>query len=174
MKGRIRMVVWAIMIFVFGGLALYIDSKLFPNIFSSWIIHLSSFIVGVPIMFFVLRVSKVTGRTLARYGRQGEVECLETNVLVTQGPYQYMRHPMHFGLLFMPLAWGFLLGSPSFLLFFAPLEMIFILLMVKIVEEPEATRKFGQSYEQFCKSRPWFCLRPECIRSLLFLPQELK
>ncbi len=174
MKGKARMIVWFIMIFVFGAVALYIDSKLFADIFKSIIFHISSFIIGVPILLIVMRISKVTGRTLARYGREGEVERLETNKLVTQGPYQYMRHPMHFGLLFMPIAWGFIIGSPSFLLFFAPAEIIFILLMIKIVEEPEARKKFGQEYEQFCKTRPWFCLKPECIKSLIFLPDELK
>ena len=174
MKGKIRMIVWVIMIFGLGAVALYIDSRLFNEIFSSWIFHLASFIIGMPILLFTLRVSKVTGWTLARYGREGQIERFETNKLVTQGPYQYMRHPMHFGLLFMPLAWGFLLGSPTFLLLFAPLEIIFILVMIKVVEEPEAKKKFGQEYEQFCKDRPWFCIKPECIKALLFLPEELE
>ncbi len=174
MKGKIRMIVWFIMIFLLGGVALYLDSKLFKDLFRSWIFHIASFVIGMPILLVVLRISKVTGRILARYGREGDIGRLETNKLVTQGPYQYMRHPMHLGLLFMPLAWGFLLGSPSFLIFFAPVEIIFILLMIKIVEEPEAKKKFGQEYEQFCKDRPWFCIKPECIKTLLFLPEELQ
>ncbi len=164
-KGRI--IAWFIMIFVASGIAIALDSVLFPGLLKSLKFHLITLPAGILLMWFVITVSKNTGRTLAKYGRQGDLPRLETNVLVDKGPYAYMRHPMHFGLLFLPVAWGLLIGSPSFLLIIAPLEIIFILLMIKLVEEPEALEKFGDQYVKYMQNRPWFCIKPACIRELL-------
>jgi protein-S-isoprenylcysteine O-methyltransferase Ste14 len=164
-KGRI--VAWFVMIVVATAVALFIDFRIFPNAITSLKFHLLTFPFGVLLMWFVMTVSKNTGRTLAKYGRKGDIPRLETNVLVDKGPYALMRHPMHFGLLFMPLSWGLLIGSPTFIVIIAPLEMLFILLMIKLVEEPEALRKFGDQYREYMKDRPWFCIRIECIKELL-------
>ncbi len=167
MSGKGRFWVWFVMIFVFGALSLYLDSKYFPELFSSFWFHLITFIPGVVLMWFVMRVSRTTGRTLAKYGREGDIPRFETNRLVDKGPYAYMRHPMHLGLLFAPVAWGLILGSPFFMLVFAPLEVFFILLMIQLIEEPEARKKFGEEYDEYIKDKPWFCLKPECLKELL-------
>ncbi len=164
-KGRI--IAWFVMIVVASAVAIFIDLRYFRELFLLPKFHIITFIPGALLLWFVMTVSKNTGRTLAKYGRQGDIPRLETNVLVDKGPYAYMRHPMHFGLLFAPLAWGLLLGSPTFIFIIVPLEMIFILIMIKLVEEPEALKKFGDQYREYMKNRPWFCIRPECIKSLL-------
>jgi protein-S-isoprenylcysteine O-methyltransferase Ste14 len=167
MSSKGRIIAWFFMIVVATAIAIVFDLKLFPQTFKSLTFHLATLIPGLLLLWFVMTVSKNTGRTLAKYGRKGDIPRLETNVLVDKGPYGLMRHPMHFGLLFMPLAWGLTIGSPTFILIFAPLEMIFILVMIKLVEEPEALKKFGDTYREYMKSRPWFCIKPRCLRELL-------
>jgi len=78
-----------------------------------------------------------------------------------------MRHPMHFGLLFFPWSLALILGSPAFIAIVAPLEMLFMIVMIKLVEEPEALRKFGQAYQEYRARVPMFNLRPPCLRQLL-------
>ena len=77
----------------------------------------------------MMKISKNTGRILAKYGRKGKLERLQTNVLVNQGVYKYMRHPMHLGLFLFPIGVAFLIASPSFILMIAPIEIIFMLFM---------------------------------------------
>ena len=88
-------------------------------------------------------------------------------VLVTDGLYALMRHPMHLGLLFFPLSVALLVGSPSFILIIAPLEMLLMVVMIKTLEEPEAIAKFGDAYREYRENVPMFCVRIACIRALL-------
>ncbi len=167
MKAVARMVIWVIMLA--GGTAAgwFLDQKWFPAAYHSLWFHLISFMAGMVLLKWVMRVSRNTGRTLAKYGRKGNIPRMETNVLVTRGVYRYMRHPMHLGLLFFPLAVALLAGSPSFILVIAPAEILFMLLMIKMVEEPEALRKFGAAYRRYRQQTPGFCFRKECLKALL-------
>ncbi len=167
------MLVWLVMLVggVWGGFLL--DARLFPHLYGNLWVHLTSFFIGLVLLRLVMAVSRNTGRTLAKYGREGDLPRMETNRLVTEGVYRYMRHPMHLGLLLFPFAFAFLAGSPSFVLMIAPLEVIFMLLMIKWVEEPEAIRKFGDTYLDYMKSTPWFCLKKKCLK-MLFQKVEKK
>jgi len=98
---------------------------------------------------------------------KGKLKRMQTNVLVKQGIYKYMRHPMHLGLLLLPPGMAFLIGSPSFILIIAPIEIIFMLIMIKLVEEPEAINKFGEEYLNYKKQVPWFCFKIKCLKELL-------
>ncbi len=163
---RQRIVVWLILLA--GGLvlSLLLDVWLFPSWFRSPFFHLSTFFPGALLMYGVLRVSRNTGQWLAREGRVGDLPRMETNRLVTTGPYTCMRHPMHFGLLFFPMSIALLAGSPTFIIIVAPVEAIFILLMLKIYEEPEAIEKFGEAYILYRQNVPMFNFSPGCLRQL--------
>jgi protein-S-isoprenylcysteine O-methyltransferase Ste14 len=78
-----------------------------------------------------------------------------------------MRHPMHLGLFLFPVSVAFLVGSPSFILIISPLEILFMLIMIKLVEEPEAFSKFGNEYLEYKKQTPMFCFKMTCLRELL-------
>ena len=67
-----------------------------------------------------------------------------------------------------------ILGSPSFIFLIAPLEMLIIVILIKLVEEREALAKFSDDYRAYMKSTPMFSLRPDCIRKMLGepLPKE--
>jgi len=153
---------------IFGGTAVsyFLDSILFDKFQNSSIFNIISFLLGLILMWAIIKVSKNTGRTLAKYGRKGNIKRMETNVLATEGIYKYMRHPMHLGLLFVPLAIALLLGSLSFILIIAPVEILIMLIMIKFVEEPEAKNKFGKQYSNYMKQVPWFCFSIECLKFL--------
>ena len=154
---------------IFGGsiFGYYLDYLIFENIHQNIILHIVSLLIGVFLLFLVMKISKNTGRTLAKYGRKGKLKRMQTNILTKQGVYKYMRHPMHLGLLFLPLAVAFLIGSPSFILIIAPIEIIFMLIMIKFVEEPDAIRKFGDEYLEYKNQVPWFCFKIKCLKKLL-------
>ncbi len=169
----LRITMWVIMIF--GGIAggYYLDNILFPGIHSCILFHVISFLFGVGTMMLVLKISKNTGRTLAKYGRQGDMERMETNLLVREGAYKFMRHPMHLGLMLFPLSFAFLVGSPSFILIIVPAEIVLMLILIKTVEEKGAIKKFGKDYIDYMEQVPGFCFRPECLKELLKdIPEE--
>ena len=151
-----------------GGaiIGLCLDSYLFYEWLISPIFHGFSFIVGIYLLKLVVNCSRNTGRLLARLGREGDLPRMETNKLVMEGYYACMRHPMHFGLLFLPWALAFLIGSLSFVLIIAPLEILFMIIMIKLIEEPEAIKKFGNEYIQYQQQVPMFSFKPECLRAL--------
>jgi len=163
----IRILIWIIMIFGGGIFGYYFDSLIFENFYNNIIFHVISFVIGIFLLFCVMKISKNTGRTLAKYGRKGKLKRMQTNVLVKQGIYKYMRHPMHLGLFLFPFGIAFLIGSPSFILFIAPVEILIMMIMIKSIEEPEAIIKFGDNYINYKKQVPWFCFNIKCLKELL-------
>ncbi len=166
MGPRARFAFWAALLLGGAALALALDLRLFPSLLLNPLWHLASLLAGLGLLTLVRRAAAVTGRTLARHGRQGNLPRFETNRLVRKGPYACMRHPMHLALSFLPLAFGLILGSPSFVLLVWPLEVLLLWLFIRRVEEPEALRKFGEAYRRYMREVPAFNLRPDCLRRL--------
>jgi len=167
-SNKMRMVTWIIMLAGGAALSFWMDRVFFRSWMFDLYEHFFSLAAGIVLSRFVIIVSRNTGRALARLGREGDdVPKMETNRLANKGVYGCMRHPMHFGLLFFPWAVALLFGSPSFILIIAPAEMIFMLIMIELVEEPEAIRKFGDAYRAYQRQVPMFNLRPSCLRRLL-------
>jgi len=162
-----RLLIWIIMIFGGGALGVLLDLRYCKSLFLNPWFHVASFVIGLFIFLLVIRASQNTGRWLHKMGREGNLPRLETNKLVTSGIYARMRHPMHLGLMLAPPAFAFLLGSVSFIILIAPLEIIFIIVMIKLFEEPEAIRKFGQDYINYKNQVPMFSLRWVCLKELL-------
>ncbi len=162
-----RFLIW--FVFLFGGAALgiWLDLRWFPELFRSPAFHLATLVPGGFLLWGMMRISRNTGRYLARKGREGEIPRLETNRLVTDGIYGCMRHPMHLGLMLFPWSFAFLTGSVSFLILIAPAETLLILLLIKTVEEPGARKKFGKAYDEYMKKVPMFSLKKECLSQLL-------
>jgi len=170
LSSKLRILIWFVMLIGGGILGFYLDSILFTYFSSNLIFHVITFLLGISLLSLVLLISKNTGRTLAKFGRKGEIKRMETNVLVTEGIYQYMRHPMHLGLLFFPMSFALILGSLSFILIIAPIEALFMLIMIKFVEEPEVIKKFGDDYLEYKKNVPFFCIKIKCLKKLLNFP----
>ena len=153
---------------VFGGasLSIYLDNIYLNNLFYNLTFHIITFILGFILLRLVIKASKNTGRYLKENGRKGNIPRLQTNKLVTDGLYGCMRHPMHFGLMFFFLAFALLIGSPVFIFIVAPAEMIFMIIMIKIFEEKEATKKFGKDYTNYKNKVPFFSTKKECLKML--------
>ncbi len=164
----IRVLLW---IFILAGgvyFGFYFDFIYFKKIVINPIFHLFTFLIGAFLMKLSFHAAKVGGRELKKYGREGDIPRLETNKLVTSGIFSCFRHPMLFGLSFIPLALALMVGSPTFILFISPLEMVFILIMVLIFEEMECYKKFGKDYDLYKKNTPIFSKDIKCYKKLFF------
>ena len=72
---------------------------------------------------------------------------------VPHGPYRIVRNPMYIGGVSMLLGWGFYLTSIS-MIFYAVVAFLLIHTFVVFAEEPGLRKRFGQEYEDYCKSVP--------------------
>jgi len=171
-SNSVRVLIW--LIFLVGGLmvGVTLDLTLWPKLWRSLPWHVVSALLGLGLLRLVVQISRVTGRWLARCGRQGNLPRMQTNRLVASGPYACMRHPMHLGLMLFPLAVALLVGSAAFALIVAPIEALLIVAMVFLFEEREARQKFGAEYAAYASRVPAFNLSPECLRRLLVEPPE--
>ena len=162
---RMRWFVW--FLFIVGGivLSLWTDKVLKLYGFS---LHFELVVglIGALFIVFSFVVARNTGKTLAKYGKEGSVEKFDTNKFVDKGAYSCMRHPMHFGLMFFPFGIAFLMGSFSYTIIYAPLTSLLIVIMVFTIEEKEAIEKFGSVYLEYKKRVPAFNLSPGCIKKL--------
>ena len=161
----VRLLLWFLMIA--GGTVYALIKDWDIPIFSSITFHIACMIFGVAILKLAFNAAGNGGRELTK-GRVGNIPRMETNRLVTTGLFSCMRHPMLFGLTLLPLGWGFLLGSPVFIVFIAPLEMFFIIVMVILFEEMEVKRKFGKAYENYRQEVPMVSFQWKCLRWLFF------
>ena len=73
--------------------------------------------------------------------------------VVAVGPYRFVRNPMYIGGLALLAAFALYLRSPSVLVF-AGVWIVFVHLGVVYLEEPDLRRKFGASYEEYCRTVP--------------------
>ena len=75
--------------------------------------------------------------------------------LIVRGSYRFVRNPMYAGYLLILFGEIFLFKSSGLLLYFLALFASFHTFVV-FIEEPMLKHKFGESYEQYCKSvRRW-------------------
>ena len=73
--------------------------------------------------------------------------------LIVRGSYRFVRNPMYVGFYLLLLGQAILFKSFGFLLYLVVLFLLFHLLVV-FVEEQMLKQKFGELYEQYCKSVP--------------------
>ena len=163
-----RVMLWILILVGGVYLGFHYDFIYFSALVKNPFFHLATFIIGIFLMKLSFHAAKVGGRELKKYGREGDIPRLETNKLVTSGIFSCFRHPMLFGLSFIPLSLALIVGSPTFILFIAPLEMVFILIMVLVFEEMECYKKFGDDYEIYKKKTPIFSKDIKCYK-ILFL-----
>ena len=76
--------------------------------------------------------------------------------LVTLGPYAWSRNPMLTGVFAVLFGIGFLLHSVSMVFVWTPVFVIFNVLELKLIEEPELERRFGESYIEYKRRVPMF------------------
>jgi protein-S-isoprenylcysteine O-methyltransferase Ste14 len=79
--------------------------------------------------------------------------------LITTGLYAYVRNPMIIGGIFILEAVGFLLGSLSVIIVFAPLPVLLYVLYIVTIEERELEMRFGEEYREYKRRVPRFIPR---------------
>ena len=162
----VRILIWLLLLIGGAGLSIHFDRITFPGLWHSPLFHLLTLPAGLLLLTLAFRAAAAGGRELARQGRDGDLPRLETNRLVTTGIYRCTRHPMLFGLTLLPMSLALLLGSPTFIFIVAPLEALFILLMILTLEEKEAIAKFGDAYRQYRRNTPLVPRNAECWKAL--------
>jgi len=163
----IRLSLWVVMLLGGGWYGLMKDQE--SDMLLSPGIHLFWVLLGAGVILLAFRAAANGGKELKKGRTQKRTPRLETDTLVTTGIYRCMRHPMLFGLTLLPLGWGLILASPTFVYFIAPVEMLFIIAMVTIFEEWEARQKFPQAYEAYAKEVPMVSFKRACL-VMLFAP----
>jgi protein-S-isoprenylcysteine O-methyltransferase Ste14 len=74
----------------------------------------------------------------------------KTHNLVVTGPYKYTRNPMLFGACVYYYAVAVFLNS-VIAVAAVVLFMTFMLILVKLTEEPRLLKEFGKDYEEYCQ-----------------------
>jgi len=83
--------------------------------------------------------------------------------LVTAGPYTWSRNPMLTGVFTFLFGIGFLLHSVSMVFVLTPVFVLFNILELKLIEEPELERRFGESYIEYRQRVPMFFPKVPCV-----------
>lgn len=78
-----------------------------------------------------------------------------TDLIVT-GLYRWMRNPMLAGVFTALAGLGLLLSSSGMVLVTIPAYILLHVLELKLVEEPELERRFGDSYSEYRRQVPMF------------------
>jgi len=78
----------------------------------------------------------------------------ETTVLVMQGAFRYIRHPLYSSLLF--LGWGIFFKDPSFIGSILVLAASAFITATAKVEESENINKFCNTYVEYMKKTKMF------------------
>ncbi|HEX9896295.1 MAG TPA: isoprenylcysteine carboxylmethyltransferase family protein [Dehalococcoidales bacterium] len=145
-------------IFWYGGVALMI-------FFSSWVdrqlgLELSiSPPVRLPIAIILLAVGvPMVVWTIARFfrARGTPIPFSPPPHFVTDGLYRLVRNPMHLGWTLVLLGLAVLRQSFSLLVIMTPFFVLAHILYIKLVEEKELEKKFGQAYLDYKKRVPMF------------------
>jgi protein-S-isoprenylcysteine O-methyltransferase Ste14 len=76
--------------------------------------------------------------------------------LVNTGPYALTRNPMLTGIFFLMFGIGFIMNSFSLIFIFTPIFMIINAWELKMIEEPELSKRLGEKYDDYKNKTPMF------------------
>lgn len=156
---KIRMILTPVV-----GLSYFLFSTLFVIVsllIDHWF-HLPRF-PGAPVNVWLSVLFAGTGLTLALWCLYNFLKAKGTPVpfnpppvLITTGPYAYIRNPMLSGVFLLLFGLGFLFQSVTLLFIFTPLFILINVLELKAIEEPELAIRLGPAYLDYRKRTPMF------------------
>lgn len=116
----------------------------------SWFLLLVSLFLVIRGVFLLIRIGKPE-----RERKDAALMGFEkTTALVTEGIYEYIRHPLYSSLLF--LGWGIFFKAPSWLAGGLVTAATIFLVLTARAEEAENIRYFGPAYESYMKRTKMF------------------
>lgn len=116
----------------------------------SWLFLLISFYLVISGVILLKKVGKPHQNRDEKTLYQFE----KTTVLIEQGLYKYIRHPLYSSLLF--LTWGIFLKNPTVPLSFVALLSTVFLYLTAIFDEKECIEFFGPPYREYMKRTKLF------------------
>jgi protein-S-isoprenylcysteine O-methyltransferase Ste14 len=149
--GFYRFFAWELLValFLLNMRKWFVDPFSFYQIFS-WVLLLGS-------LFPVIQGMDL----LRRRGKPDEarddtplIGMEKTTVLVTEGIYRYIRHPLYSSLFF--LGWGIFFKAPSWVGGVVAVAVTIFLVLTARVEEGENVRYFGSAYQAYMKRTKMF------------------
>ncbi|MGA2916430.1 MAG: methyltransferase [Sedimentisphaerales bacterium] len=126
------------------------ETLLLPNN-ASKIISIVCFVFGIPWM-----LSAVFWQLIC--GKGTPVPVVPTKQFLQNGPYRYVRNLMILGFFLYLLGWTFLFNNSGAFLTVAVI-ISFLLLELKLIEEPELEKRFGDAYREYKKEIPFMLPR---------------
>ena len=142
--------------FVFFWIAPGVVAGVGPFALSGWAIQPALF--GLPGVRVVGAAAIMAGLAclldcFARFALEGRgtpAPVAQTEVLVASGLYRFVRNPMYVCVLTIIAGQALLLGQTSLLVYTGAVAVAFHL-NVRFYEEPTLRRRFGASYESYCR-----------------------
>ncbi len=130
----------------------------YPKLLSSYALILLTGVIVSILGFGLVLWTIVVFKTLGKGTPNPKLPPME---LVISGPYRYSRNPMAFGGFLFLLGEAGIYQSPS-LAVIAVLFFVILYFNAIYVEEPELRKRFGRSYDDYCRMVPRFL--PKLIR----------
>jgi protein-S-isoprenylcysteine O-methyltransferase Ste14 len=125
----------------------FFDRDAILNHQASQVTSIVCFVLGIPWMLSAVFWQIVRGKGTP-------VPIVPTKHFLQNGPYRYVRNPMMLGYFLYFLGWAFLFNKAG--AFLAAVAVIaFLLAEVKIIEEPELEKRFGDAYREYKKETPF-------------------
>jgi len=88
------------------------------------------------------------------HGKGTPVPIVPTKHFLRNGPYRYVRNPMMLGFFLYLLGWAFLCNKGGAFLATA-VVIVLLLIEIKVIEEPELEKRFGDAYREYKKEIPF-------------------
>lgn len=147
-------------VFVPGTVAVFIPYRILSRTGPGWVFERSQlfwsaplFLLGAGIYFWCLWDFAVTGR-----GTPAPID--PPKRLVVRGLYRRVRNPMYLGVLLVVAGWAVVSRSGRVVGYGLGVAVVFHLVVV-LMEEPLLRRRFGASYEAYCRAvNRWLPGRP--------------
>jgi protein-S-isoprenylcysteine O-methyltransferase Ste14 len=158
-RGRKR-TLWSVAgtIFWYGGVALAVILSVLLDKWLGWNMSVPIVLRWSLAVIFLACGTPMVIWTIFRFfrARGTPVPFNPPQVFVTDGLYKYIRNPMHLGWALVLIGLSFTLSSLAILVFFLPVFIAAHILYLKLIEEKELEKKFGQSYLDYKKRVPMF------------------
>jgi len=128
----------------------------FPPFPLNLFLGLSIFFLGLAIGIRSTRQLYLKGRGLPWGGLDAEARSTR---LVTSGLYACCRNPMTFGYSLLPSGMGIMFQSPGMAFIIPGAIFAFMIVWLKIREEPSLEKRFGQAYLEYKRRTPFLLPR---------------